>query len=145
MYRASVLAAVLLSACYTYRPLVESAPLPGQRVSAQLTNEGSRDLTAEIGPEVLHVEGDVLSSDSDGMDLEVREIESVRGFRSDWHGEHVRLPRIAVAGLQERKLSLGGTTLLSGALVGGLFVMYKLLGGNGSSEGSAGQGGRGGN
>jgi hypothetical protein len=34
---------------------------------------------------------------------------------------------------------------LSGALVGGLFVMYKLLGGNGSSEGSAGQGGRGGN
>jgi len=136
---------VVLTACYTYRPLVESAPAPGQRVSAQLTSEGSRDLTAEIGPEVLHVEGDVLSSDSDGMDLEVREIESIRGFRSDWHGEHVRLPRIAVAGLQQRKLSLGGTTLLSGALVGGLFVMYQLLGGNGSSEGSAGQGGRGGN
>ena len=143
--RILIVALVLVTACYTYRPVVEVSPLPGQRVSAQLTSEGSRDLTAEIGPEVLHVEGDVLSSDSGGVDLEVREIESVRGFRSDWHGEHVHLPRIAVAGLQERKLSLGGTTLLSGALVGGLFVMYKLLGGNGSSEGSAGQGGRGGN
>ena len=145
MYRASVVALVVLAACYTYRPLAGPTPSPGQRVSAQLTTEGSRDLTGEIGPEVLHVEGDVLSSDSSGMNLEVREIESFRGFRSDWHGEHLRLPRQAVAGLQERKLSIGGTTLLSGALVGGLYVMYKLLGGAGMFEGPNSQGGRGGN
>jgi hypothetical protein len=145
MYRASVAGLVVLAACYTYRPLADPTPSPGRRVSAQLTTEGSRDLTGEIGPEVLHVEGDVLSSDSSGMNLEVREIESFRGFRSDWHGEHVRLPRQAVAGLQERKLSVGGTTLLSGALVGGLYVMYKLLGGAGMFEGPNGQGGRRGN
>jgi hypothetical protein len=145
MWRMSLVAVVVLvAACYTYRPLASPAPAPGQRVSAQLTTEGSRSLTGTIGPEVLHVEGDVLSTDSSGLDLEVREIESYRGFRSDWHGEHVRLPRGAVAGLQERKLSVGGTGLLAGVLAGGLYVMYTLVAGAGDSEGGNAQGGRGG-
>jgi hypothetical protein len=134
----------LLTGCYTYRPLPNPAPSPGDRVSAQLTTEGSRELTGQIGPEILHIEGQVVSADSDGLDLEVREIESVRGIRSDWHGEHVRLPLQAVAGLQERKLSVGGTTLLGGVLVGGLYAAYRLFGGGGSVEGPGGQVGGGG-
>jgi hypothetical protein len=134
----------LLAGCYTYRPLQEPAPAPGDRVSAQLTTEGSRELTGQIGPEILHVEGQVVSADSDGLDLEVLEIESVRGIRSDWHGEHVRLPRLAVAGLQERRLSVGGTTLLGGVLLGGLYAAYRLFGGGGSVEGPGGQVGGGG-
>jgi hypothetical protein len=136
--------ALLLVGCYTYRPLANPAPPPGQRVSAQLTNEGSRELTGQIGPEVLHIEGQVLSADSAGLDLEVLEIESYRGIRSDWHGEHVRLPRQALAGLQERRLSVGGTTLLGGVLAGGLYAMYRLLGGEGLFEGGPGQAGGGG-
>jgi hypothetical protein len=121
-------ALLLLAGCYTYRPLATPAPPPGQRVSAQLTTEGSRELTGQIGPEVLHIEGQVVSADSTGFDLEVLEIESYRGIRSDWHGEHVRLPRQAVAGLQERRLSVGGTTLLGGVLAGGLYAVYRMLG-----------------
>jgi hypothetical protein len=74
----------------------------------------------------------------------VLEIESVRGIRSDWHGEHVRLPRQAVAGLQERRLSVGGTTLLGSVVVGGLYAAYRLFGGGGSVEGAGGQVGGGG-
>jgi hypothetical protein len=135
---------LLLAGCYTYRPLANPAPPPGQRVSAQLTTEGSRELTGQIGPEILHVEGQVVSADSSGLDLEVLEIESYRGIRSDWHGEHVKLPRQAVAGLQERRLSVGGTTLLGGVLAGGLYAVYRLLGGEGLFEGGTGQGGSGG-
>jgi hypothetical protein len=135
---------LLLAGCYTYRPLANTAPPPGQRVSAQLTTEGSKELTGQIGPEVLHVEGQVVSADSGGLDMDVQEIESVRGIRSDWHGEHVRLPRQAVAGLQERRLSIGGTTLLGAALVGGLYAMYQLVGGGGLFEGGTGQAGSGG-
>src|SRR3954449_2334497 len=103
----------VLAACYTYRPLETPTPAPGQRVSAQLTSEGSRDLTMQIGPEVLHVEGNVVDADSAGMELEGREIESCRGFLSDWNGERVRVPRMAVAGMQQRRLSIGGTGLLA--------------------------------
>jgi hypothetical protein len=135
---------LLLAGCYTYRPLATPAPLPGDRVSAQLTTDGSRDLTAAIGPEVLHVEGDVVSADSTGLDLEVREIESYRGIRSDWHGEHVHLPKEAVAGMQQRRMSVGGTGLMVGVLTGGLYVIYRVLGGPGLFEGGNAQaGGRG--
>jgi hypothetical protein len=135
----------LLGACYTYRPLPYPTPEPGQRVSAQLTTEGSRELTGQIGPEVLHVEGNVIEADSLGMDMNVLEVESYRGFRSDWHGERLRIPREAVAGMQQRRLSVGGTGLMAGVLTAGLYVVYKVLGGSGSSEGSNGQGGGRGN
>jgi len=131
----------VLAACYTYRPAPSPSPSPGDRVSAQLTTEGSRELAGQIGPEVLHVEGDVLASDSSGVDLQVREIESYRGIRSDWHGEHVKLPLASVAGLQQRRLSVGGTTLMGGVLAAGLYAMYRILGGPGMFEGGNSQGG----
>src|SRR6476469_4843671 len=138
---ALLLSTAFLGACYTYQPLETTVPVPGQRVSAQLTTEGSRDLTAEIGPEILHVEGDVVQADSSGVDLDVQEIESYRGIRSDWHGAHVRLPRQAVAGIQQRHLSIGGTAVLTGALTAGLYFIYRVLSGGSSSEGGNGQGG----
>jgi hypothetical protein len=136
--------ALLLSGCYTYRPLVTSEPDAGSRVSAQLTGSGSQELAGQIGPDVLHVEGKVLHADSAGLDLEVREIESYRGIRSDWNGEQVRLPRVAVAGIQERKLSPGGTGILGGAIAVGLYAVYRILGGPGLFEGNPGQSGGGG-
>lgn len=139
MCRAILLVSVLLSACYTYRPLTTPEPARGARVSAQLTTEGSRDLTAQIGPEVLHIEGSVLRTDSAGMELKVQEIESYRGIRSDWHGEMVKLPRNFVAGVQERRLSVGGTALMGGVLAAGLYAVYRILGGSNLFEGGNGQ------
>jgi hypothetical protein len=137
-------AALALTACYTYRPLTTPEPAAGTQISAQLTGSGSRDLAAQVGPDVLHVEGRVLQADSSGLDLEVREIESYRGIRSDWNGEQVRLPRVAVAGIQERKLSPGGTGIMSGVIVAGLYAVYRILGGPGLFEGNPGQSGGGG-
>ena len=137
-------AAFWLSACYTYRPLAVPAPEPGTRISAQLTSTGSEELASQIGPDVLHVEGRVLQADSIGLDLEVREIESYRGIRSDWNGEQVHLPRMAVVGIQERKLSPGGTGIMGGVVVAGLYAIYRVLGGPGLFEGNPGQGAGGG-
>ena len=136
--------AVSLAACYTYRPLSTQAPERGTRISAQLTGQGSRDLAGQIGPDVLHVEGEVVEADSSGVNLVVREIESYRGIRSDWQGEQVRLPRAAVAGIQERKLSPGGTGLMGGVLAAGFYAIYRVLGGPGLFEGNPGQGAGGG-
>jgi hypothetical protein len=136
--------AVSLAGCYTYRPLVTVEPAAGTRVSAQLTGTGSHDLAGQIGPDVLHVEGNVVHADSGGLDLEVREIESYRGIRSDWNGEQVRIPRASMAGIQERKLSPGGTGIMGGAIVAGLYAIYRVLGGPGLFEGNPGQGAGGG-
>ena len=137
-------AAVGLSACYTYRPLADAGPEPGTRISAQLTGSGSQELASQIGPDVLHIEGTVLGVDSGGLNLQVREVESHRGIRSDWNGEQVRVPRQSVAGIQERKLSPGGTGIMSGVLAAGLYAIYRVLGGPGLFEGNPGQGAGGG-
>jgi len=136
--------ALVLTGCYTYRPIAIPAPAEGTRVSAQLTGQGSVDLAGQIGPDVLHVEGDVIGADSTGLELVVREIESFRGIRSDWQGERVRIPRQAVAGMQERRLSIGGTGLLGGVMAAGLYAIYRVLGGPGLFEGNTGQGAGGG-
>ena len=137
-----MLAMVLIFAgCYTYRPLSTPAPEPGSRVSAQLTGQGSFDLASQIGPDVLHVEGDVVEADSSGLELVVREVESYRGIRTDWQGETVRIPREALAGMQERRLSIGGTGVMGGVMAAGLYAIYRILGGPGLLEGTDGQAG----
>ena len=136
--RWSVVGLVALTACYTYQPLKQPEPAPGDRVSAQLTTDGSRELTTQIGPEILHVEGNVVRTDSSVMELEVHEVETYRGIRSGWHGEHVTLPKEALAGMQQRRLSIGGTGLLAGVVTAGLVLAYRVLGGSGSSDGTNG-------
>lgn len=136
---------LLLAGCYTYRPLSTPAPLPGTRVSAELTDDGSRDLSGKVGPDVEHVEGQVMAVDTGTVRLSVLQVETTRGIESDWRGENVTIPRSAVSGWQQRRLSVGGTSFLGGLVVGGLYAAIRLLGGPGSVEGrGGGTGGSGG-
>ena len=141
MRSAGIAALVVLCGCYTYRPLATAQPVAGTRVSAELTVQGSQDLSGEIGPAVEHVEGEVLGADSAGVELSVLQVEGFRGIQSDWNGEPVVIPRTAVAGWQQRRLSVGGTGFVGGLVVGGLYAMYRLLGGPGIFQGGRGGGG----
>jgi hypothetical protein len=134
---------MLVGGCYTYRPLSTPEPLPGTRVSAELTNDGARELTGQIGPQVDHVEGDVVAVDSNGVQLAVRQVETTRGYQVDWKGEKVTIPLAAVSGWQHRQLSVGGTGFMGGLVVGGLYAMYRLLGGPGLIDGRGSSGGGG--
>jgi len=138
--RTAVLVCSVLCGCYTYRPLVSPEPVAGIRVSAELTSEGSQDLSGKIGPAVEYVEGEVLRVDSTGIELAVLQVEGFKGNQSDWNGEPVLLPRTAVAGWQQRRLSVGGTGFVGGLVLGGVYAMYRLLGGPGIFQGGRGGG-----
>ena len=127
---------ILLNGCYTYRPLSTPQPSPGTRVSAELTDDGARELSGQLGPQVEHVEGDVLAVDSNGVQLAVRQVETNRGNQVDWKGEKVVIPRAAVSGWQQHQLSVGGTGFMGGLVIGALYGMYQLLGGEGGIEGT---------
>ena len=131
-------ACCLLVGCYTYRPLpaVDAVmPGPGTQVEARLTTAGAADLASQVGPDVLLLEGQVLSADSSGVTLAVNRVETGRHIGSDWKGEHVTLPRADVASLLVRRLSVGGTALLGGLAGGGLAAAFALIGGTGSASG----------
>jgi hypothetical protein len=124
-----------LAGCYTYRPLPAAAPAAGLRVQATLTDAGSDSLAGRLGRDVGAVAGEVVRADSAGLTLAVREVENQRGERSDWEGENVEIPRRFVRDLQQRKLSLGGTGLLGGAVAAGLVAATQVFGGRSTLEG----------
>jgi len=131
---------VALAACYTYQPIAAPAPRVGSRISVQLSDDGSRTLGGQIGPDVLHVEGNVLDVDSGALSLSVRQVENGHGIQNAWNGERVAVPRRFVVGIQQRRLSTGGTALLGGVAGLAMFALYRMLGGGGLFEGNSGSG-----
>ena len=131
-------ACCLLAGCYSYRPLpsVDAVnPVPGTQVEARLTTAGAGNLASEVGPDVLSVEGQVVSADSSGLTLAVNRVVNARHIGNDWKGEHVMLPRGDIASLRVRRLSVGGTAILGGLAGGGLAAAFALIGGTGSASG----------
>ena len=131
---------LLLTACYTYRPVTAPAPQLGSRVDLQLTDEGSRALAAQVGPETEHLRGLVLAADTVRVELAVQGVENTRGVPTDWNGEQVEVPRRYVQRIQERQLSVGGTGILGGAVAASLIAAYELFGGGSNAQGPLGGG-----
>jgi hypothetical protein len=135
---APLLALVLAAGCYTYGPLSAPQPVAGTRVQADLNDDGIDSLANRIGPGVRAVDGNVVRADSAALTLAVREVENLRGERSDWQGEPVRIPRRFVQRLQERRISVGGTGLLGGAIAAGIVAATQAFGGRGTLAGASG-------
>jgi hypothetical protein len=128
-------AALVVGGCYTYRPLEAPVPAAGTRVQVALTDAGADSLAARVGPNIELVDGDVVRADSTSMTLAVREVENSRGERDDWNGEQVTVPRGFVRDLQQRRMSVGGTGLLGGAIAASLVAATAAFGGSGGAEG----------
>jgi len=126
---------LVLGGCYTYRPLPAAVPAAGLRVQARLTDAGADSLAGRIGRNVALLAGEVVRADPAELTLAVREVENQRGERSDWEGETVVIPRRFVRELQQRRLSIGGTGLLGGAVAAGLVAATQVFGGSGTFEG----------
>lgn len=135
------LACTLVAGCYTYGPLgsVDAVtPAPGTQVEVRLTTVGATALALQVGPDILLLQGQVVSADAAGLTLAVSHTETARRISSDWKGEHVTLPREDIATVQVRRFSLGETALLGGLAGGGLVAAAVLIGGNGGASGTAG-------
>ncbi len=129
---------LLLAGCYTYRPLANPVPAGGTAIDVRLTDEGVRELANEVGPGVEQIRGRVLGADSAALDLSVSEVENVRGEPTLWNGERLQLPQRYVKSIESRRLSLGGTGLLGGAVAAGLLAAVNIAGRQGSGVPSGG-------
>jgi hypothetical protein len=134
-----LVAASLVSACYTYKhsgPADAVAPATGTRIQVRLTKEGSVALTQQIGPQAVTVDGDVVSADADTLRLALRGVEDARHVTTDWKGEQVAIPRDAIASVGERRLSVGATALVGGLAAGGVIAAAAAFSGSGTSSGA---------
>lgn len=131
----AVAMAAALTGCYNYRyagPVESVEPVAGRRVTLRLTNQGTADLTEQLGGPVASIEGEIVGADADRLEVSVASTEDYRRVTSDWKGERVTVPRHAVASVTERRFSAGATGLAGALFVGGLAGAYALFGGDGS-------------
>jgi hypothetical protein len=96
-----------------------------------------------LGPEAAEVSGRVVEANTDTLRVSLISVTSQRGIPTSWRGELVLLPRARLSSLGERHLAPGGTALLGAGLLGGMYLLYRLMGGAGVFEGSGGTGGGG--
>lgn len=141
MRSAAVVSVLLLAGCYSYHPLETPTPRSGTRVEADLTGGGSLAMASQIGPGAMSVRGEVLQAESEAMVLALTSVLGRNEQETYWRGEHVRIPLITVARVQQRRFALGKTILFGGAIVGGLFTAVKAFEGDGSGGGMSGGGG----
>ena len=115
---------LLLCGCFSYGPPARPSPQPGTRVSIRLWPDATDSLAAALGTDVGVVEGVVVRDDSAGLALSVRRTETRRGVTSSWNGERFTFPHQSYIALAERHLSLPGSLLFGGAVVGGVVGLY---------------------
>ena len=136
-----VLTALVAAGCYYYQPLT-SAPAPATALSVTLTDSGTDHLWRYLGPDVETLRGRLLSSDDTMYTMSVYAVDLRHGSTLGWKGERVVVNRDLVAGLSERKFSMGRTALTGGLTAAGLWLTvqaFKLFGGGSPSGGGGGK------
>lgn len=124
---------VLLVGCYTLRP-AGSTVREGTRMAFDLNDAGRVAMAERIGPEILQLEGRVLSTENGDYTLAVRTVRYVRGGEQVWAGERVQIAKEHVGSTWERRFNPARTAVLAGitvAAVAAFFVTREfLLGGD---------------
>jgi len=113
----SVWIAAVLAGCYSYERMDTPIPAVGQDVSLDVTRGEAERLAPRFGPEVRTLTGRIVDASDSGVTLVVTATTDRRSFQAPWKDQRVEVPREAIEALRERKLSLGRSALLGGAIV----------------------------
>ena len=135
-FRHIILFPLCLGGCYEYQPLVTSSAPIGQPVRVTLTETGSANLAAELGPSVEAVGGTLVGDSANAYLVALSESRKRNGIEMDWRGEQVSISKPLVADIKQRQFSPVRTTFLSVGLVTALVVLERAFWGPGGAFGS---------
>lgn len=141
MRATAMILVLLVPGCYRYQPLETPTPAAGTRVVADLTNAGTLELASQIGPGIASLRGAVVECDQEALLIALSSVLGRNEQETFWSGEQVRIPRTAVARVQQRRFALGKSFLFGGTVVGGLLAAVRAFQGDGSGGGVTGGGG----
>lgn len=123
--------APLLAGCYEYEPVQTTSSPVGQPVRLTLTEAGSVNLAAELGPSVEAVGGKLLEDSGNAYVVALSESRKRNGMEIDWRGEQVSISKSLVADIRKRQFSRTRTGLLSAGVVTALVVLERAFWGPG--------------
>src|SRR4026209_235730 len=107
----SILCVFLLCGCYTYRNTAVGDAALMAPVRVELTEEGSQEITKQVGPRGSILEGVVAARSDSSIIFGVTALTRFNGVEETWHGERVTVPAAFVSRMQLRKFSTPNTSL----------------------------------
>jgi len=119
-----LVAALLVSGCYSYAPIDSQAPAPtGRYVALRITDRGRVGLNERFGEGVRDISGRVLQQDGNDLVLSVDQVRNLEGETTRWAGEETRVNRDYVGFITERRFSAAKTSLIAAAAGAAIYVM----------------------
>ena len=117
-----------VGACHSYAPITPDAAPAHVPVRVALTDRGSADLAALLGPRTRVVRGHVADRADSAVVLRVTGVQREGSDEEAWRGEPVRVPLAAVASFERETLSRPRSALLAGGVVAVLALAVSALG-----------------
>ena len=114
---------LLLCGCYTYSNEAVSDAALMAPVRVELTEQGSQEITSQVGPRGSMLEGVVAAKSDSAFVFEVSALTRFNGVEETWHGEHVTVPTLGVSKIQRRRFSALNTGLFVAGLVTAGFLV----------------------
>ena len=131
---------LLLPACYAYVPNTSTSLAATTPVTVRLTSDGSRQLGGTLGQGVAEVEGTVLTSTPDSLQVAVERMYAAGRQAFSSTGTTVTIPRSAIDQVQVRTFSKKRTifTVLGAVTLGAVAGASVSAGGNSGNPGGGG-------
>ena len=123
--------------------MTSAAPPTGERVRLTLTDAGTADLAAQLGPSTVELSGRLVRDSDEAYLVSVLGTRARSGVEAGWRGEQVTVPRSLVAQAEQRHFSRTRTVLMSIGTVVAILAAREAFWGPGGIFGGAppGQGG----
>ncbi|MBY0489912.1 MAG: hypothetical protein K2R93_08725 [Gemmatimonadaceae bacterium] len=115
----------MTAGCFTAMPVVGEALPAGTEVLVKVTDAGRANLVATLGPGVDVVEGRLVSRDASAITVAASSVSLLSGVHQVWSGERIRIGADQVALLSKRQFSKRRTAIVTGAVLGVVFVVAK--------------------
>ena len=123
-----VVGALLLCGCYTYRNEAVGDAALMTPVRVELTEEGSQEITKQVGPRGIMLEGVLAARSDSDLVFDVSALTRMNGVEETWHGERVTVPASSVSRIQLRKFSALNTGLFVAGIVAGGYLLKTAAG-----------------
>lgn len=135
-----ILLVFTLSGCFSYSPTDLAAPKQRDSVRVQLSRPEDFRLTQYTANDVIRIEGEVITLDESFLHLSAWALRARSGYHMAAQGETVRIPRDAVAQVEQKQISPGRSALIAGLAILAGAVISVAAGGSGGEEGGGGGG-----
>jgi hypothetical protein len=113
----------LVAGCYVLQPVTGAGPEPGTVMAFEVNDLGRLALGGQMGPEIAHIEGRLLSKQGDEYELAVRSVKLIRGGSQVWNGEKVTIKKEFISQTFERHFSKSQTIALSAVFVVSVYIV----------------------